>query len=145
MIYNEEHRDLFSVNFIEWTPAHCISRDCKMGAGIAVPMKKKFKLGGLKDTIDNFNVALPYGISTCIFHNEVLNLITKKRYWHKPTYESIGTALTAMLVLANTRGIKKIVMPKIGCGLDGLNWSRVREIIKEVFKDTDIEILVCIQ
>ncbi len=36
-------------------------------------------------------------------------------------------------------------MPKIGCGLDGLNWDIVRSIIKEVFKDTDIEILICIR
>ena len=25
-------------------PAHCIASDCRMGAGIAVPIKEKFKL-----------------------------------------------------------------------------------------------------
>ena len=34
-------------------------------------------------------------------------------------------------------------MPKIGCGHEGLEWERVKEIIEEVFEDTDIEILVC--
>ena len=38
---------------------------------------------------------------------------------------------------------KKIAMPVIGCGLDRLEWSKVSEIIKEVFEGTDIEILVC--
>lgn len=33
-------------------------------------------------------------------------------------------------------------MPKIGCGLDKLDWTAVREIIREMFADTDIEILV---
>ena len=42
-------------------------------------------------------------------------------------------------------GVKKIAMPKIGCGLDRLNWNIVRSIIKEVFEDTDIEILICIR
>jgi hypothetical protein len=36
-------------------------------------------------------------------------------------------------------------MPIIGCGLDRLQWDKVSEIIKDVFKDTDIEILVCKQ
>ena len=40
---------------------------------------------------------------------------------------------------------KKIAMPVIGCGLDRLEWSKVSEIIKEVFECTDIEILVCKQ
>jgi hypothetical protein len=34
-------------------------------------------------------------------------------------------------------------MPKIGYGLDRLQWGKTKEIIQEVFKDTDIEILVC--
>lgn len=34
-------------------------------------------------------------------------------------------------------------MPKIGCGLDKLEWDKVEEIIKETFKDCDIDILVC--
>lgn len=34
-------------------------------------------------------------------------------------------------------------MPKIGCGLDRLQWGKVREIIKEIFGDLDIEVRVC--
>jgi O-acetyl-ADP-ribose deacetylase (regulator of RNase III) len=142
MIYNEEHRDLFSVNFKEWTPAHCISKDCKMGAGIAVPMRKKFHLGGLKKELDKH---LYNRVGVCFYHNKVYNLITKKNYWNKPTYDSLKRAIESMLHHATDNDIKKIAMPKIGCGLDGLSWPRVREIIKEVFKDTDIEILVCVQ
>ena len=37
----------------------------------------------------------------------------------------------------------KIAMPKIGSGLDRLNWQDVEQIIKDVFADTDVEILVC--
>ena len=36
-------------------------------------------------------------------------------------------------------------MPIIGCGLDKLQWDKVSKIIKEIFEDTDIEILVCRQ
>jgi len=39
--------------------------------------------------------------------------------------------------------IKKLAMPRIGCGLDKLQWSMVREIIIDIFKDTDCKIVVC--
>lgn len=135
MIYKEEHRDLFSVNFKKYIPVHCISFDCKMGAGIAVPMRKKFKLGSLYKIVNQYPV--------CVFHNKVYNLITKEKYWYKPTYESMEGALESMRVHAIQHDIKYIVMPKIGSGLDRLSWPKVRDMVKEIFKNTDIEILVC--
>jgi O-acetyl-ADP-ribose deacetylase (regulator of RNase III) len=110
-----------------------------MGAGIAVPIKKKFKLSDMKDNVEAWLLKSP----TCLYYKGVLNLITKSKYWHKPTYNSIGSALIGMKFLIERHGLHKIVMPKIGSGLDGLSWPRVREIIKDIFKDTDIEILVC--
>jgi hypothetical protein len=41
-------------------------------------------------------------------------------------------------------GITKVAMPRIGCGLDRLQWGIVREIILEVFEDTDLEIVICV-
>lgn len=135
MIFREERKDLFSVNFKEWTPAHCISYDCKMGAGIALPMKKKFHLGGLYKIVKKY--------PSSVYHNGVFNLITKKNYWNKPTIFSLEKSLIFMKHQIIKLDIKKIVMPKIGCGLDRLQWPEVREIIKKIFKDLDIEILVC--
>jgi hypothetical protein len=138
MEYKEEHRDLFSVNFKKYTPAHCISSDCAMGAGIAVPIRKKFKLGGLRKFPENVRK-----YPTCIYHNKVYNLITKDKYWHKPTYQSLEAALNLMKVDAIVNDVKHIVMPKIGSGLDRLSWPLVRKTIQAIFEDTDIEILVC--
>ena len=41
------------------------------------------------------------------------------------------------------KNITKLAMPKIGCGLDKLKWNNVRCIIKDIFKDLDIEIKIC--
>lgn len=140
MVYEEKYEDLFNINFDEYTPAHCISADCKMGAGIAVPIKKKFKLGEIKQ-IDP--LILRPGVA--IYYHNVYNLITKEKYWHKPTYNTMAAALVSMYYHAIEHGINKIAMPKIGSGLDRLSWPKVRELIKDIFKDTDIEILVCKQ
>ena len=39
-------------------------------------------------------------------------------------------------------GIDKIAMPRIGCGLDRLEWFVVEDMIKEIFQDTSIEIVI---
>lgn len=133
MVLNEIKGNLF-----EYTegrvPVHCISQDCNMGAGIAVEMKKKFKLGGL--IADDF--------PDCILYHNVLNLITKKKYYGKPTYESLEKSLSIMKEICIEEGISKLVMPKIGCGLDRLQWPRVREILEKILGDTDIDVLVCV-
>ncbi len=79
----------------------------------------------------------------CILIDNVLNLITKKKYYHKPTYQSMLEAITMMKVVCKANNIKKIAMPQIGCGLDQLEWGKVSKIILDVFSGTDIEILVC--
>ena len=42
------------------------------------------------------------------------------------------------------KNIKKLAMPLIGCGIDGLEWDKVSTIVKDVFEDTDLDIWVCI-
>lgn len=135
MIYKEEKRNLFDINE-KYYLAHCISSDCKMGAGIAVEFQKRFNL---RNALSKYNTNYPI----CIQIGKVFNLITKDKYWHKPTYVSLTSTLFDMKNLAVDNNVKFIAMPKIGCGLDRLAWGKVREIIQDIFKDTDIEIIVC--
>tara|TARA_Y100000780_G_C13599227_1_gene383884 strand:+ start:418 stop:576 length:159 start_codon:yes stop_codon:yes gene_type:complete len=39
--------------------------------------------------------------------------------------------------------IKYIVMLRIGCGLDKLEWSKVYKLIEKIFEKTDIKIIIC--
>lgn len=138
MVLKEEKRDLFTVDD-KYYLAQCISSDCKMGAGIAVQFQKRFNI---RDELLKCNEDTRK-YPTCIRVDRVFNLITKDKYWHKPNYQTIGTALIKMKELALKSDIKYIAIPKIGSGLDKLHWAKVREIIKCVFNDTDIEMLVC--
>ena len=127
--------------------AHCISADFGMGRGIVVEFNNRFDMKNkLISKYPNYLRKWcgddPYD-GDCILEGRVLNLITKERYYMKPTYENIEKALLIMAILCLEKGITKIAMPKIGCGLDGLQFDKVEKIIKQVFKDTNIEILVC--
>jgi len=119
-----------------------------MGKGIVVQFNKKFNMKyKLRKKYPNYlsewNNNRCEG--DCIIEGRVLNLITKKMYFDKPTYQSLKAALTVMKTICYKETITKIAMPVIGCGLDKLSWDKVSEIIKEVFSDSDIEILICKQ
>ncbi len=141
MLYNEVKKDLFTVSD-DYYLAHCISSDFVMGAGIAVPFDKKFNL---KEHLRQIKKEEPSFLEhpTCVLIGRVFNLITKKLVFHKPTYETMREALKKMREICDERGIVKLSMPKIGSGIDSLEWTSVREIIHEVFTDSEIEILVC--
>ena len=147
MNYREEIANLFSVSE-DYYLAHCISADFGMGKGIVIEFNKRF------DMKQKLQAKYPDFINewhhrkwefNCILEGRVFNLITKERYWHKPTYNSLYGALALMKFIATQKGITKIAMPIIGCGLDRLQWDKVSSLIKEIFNDTNIEILVCKQ
>lgn len=72
----------------------------------------------------------------------VYYLITKEHYYDKPTYQTLSQSLEAMRNNILLEDVKHLAMPKIGCGLDGLQWSKVKDLIEEVFRDVDVEITV---
>lgn len=113
-----------------------------MGKGIAVLFRDKF------GSIDDLRRQIPTVGGVCSLPSgsmRIYYLITKPKYWNKPTYESLKASLVSMRDDMVRRGLQKVGMPKIGCGLDGLEWTNVKQILQDVFKDTGIDILVCIK
>ena len=143
MTYSEEQRNLFSVPS-NYCLAHCISDDYALGAGIAVEFANRYDMKNklLQQRDKNPLFFLTGG--HCIRIDNVMNLVTKQHYWEKPTYDSITHALNDMKRICIENNITHIAMPAIGCGLDKLAWSHVASIIKHIFNDTDIAILVCL-
>ena len=145
MQYREEIRDLFSVSD-DYYLAHCISEDFALGTGIAVEFNKRFDMRRkLNEEFPDFSDYMNhYRLQgECILIDRVLNLVTKQKYYHKPTYKSIKQALQFMKTVCEANNIRKVAMPLIGSGLDKLQWDKVSKIIQDVFEYTDIEILVC--
>lgn len=145
MTYKEEIRDLFSVSE-DYHLAHCISADFGMGKGIVTEFNKRFDMKNnlqtkYPDYLNQFTHHRTGG--DCILEGRVLNLITKERYYEKPTIITMRLALQKMKKICIEQGIEKIAMPTIGAGLDRLKWENVVKQIQDVFMDEDIEILVC--
>lgn len=143
MIFIEEEGDLFAEEIrSNYALCHCISSDFALGAGIA----KVFAAMGVKKQLAELYPNEWQGRGYCLITETngvtVGNLVTKERYIHKPTLITLRQALEDLRTQALERNLQKIAMPKIGCGLDKLEWADVREVIQEVFGGTDTEIIV---
>lgn len=142
----EKKMDLFNLP-LDYTLVHCISQDCAMGAGIAKTFNKKYPdmKPKLIKTLKTNKLKYPRSI---LYHelnekHDVINMITKEKYYYKPTYDTFRDALIDVIILCKKHGIKKLGMPYIGCGLDKLKWNKVRSIIEKEFVNLDVEIIVC--
>lgn len=138
MTYREIYGDLFNVDK-KYYLAHCISADFALGKGIAVEFNKRYDM---KKKLHNQFIVNDDCWPTCYMIDNVFNLVTKEKYWHKPTYQTLRGALVDMRKHIERYDIKYVAMPMIGSGLDRLEWLKVSEIIKDVFKNSDVEILV---
>ncbi len=144
MEYREIEMDLFDLP-TNYALAHCISADAEMGVGIAVEFVRRYK--HLKESLQEMNLTVGTTIGYYSSENPqvVFNLVTKYNYWDKPTRGNFNKAVMDMKKLCVKHDITYLGLPKLGSGKDRLSWKRSSEWIKEVFKDTDIEIVVCIK
>lgn len=134
-----EQKDLFTIPQGYYL-AHCISADFALGAGIAKVFDSVYNMRfKLFRNYDNYE----YNGGDSLLVDNVFNLVTKQKCWHKPTYDSLREALFVMREQLNILGATKLAMPWIGCGLDRLDRDNVYDIICEVFNDMDIEIVIC--
>lgn len=116
--------------------AHCISRDCKLGAGIALDFEKRYKLKQVLKNDPRVSTA------NCILVGKVFNLITKELYFKKPTYKSLSNSIGEMKEIIIKEKISVLSMPRIGSGLDGLSWDLVKVILFEVLGDLNLDVYV---
>jgi O-acetyl-ADP-ribose deacetylase (regulator of RNase III) len=134
MLFKEVHGDLFSAP-TEYKYAQCIASDGNFGGGIAPQFQARYNIRPIIK-------ALKPRVGDAVYtHDKVFNLITKERTVGKPTYLTLRKSLISMKDICLKKDIKKIAIPKIGCGLDKLDWDEVKKIINTIFSDTDIEII----
>ena len=134
-----EKKDLFTVPQGYYL-AHCISADFALGAGIAKTFDEIYNM--------RFKLFREYGDyiyndGDALLIDNVFNLVTKPKCYHKPRYEAVRKALETMRDIMDMNATTKLAMPKIAAGLDRLDWNEVCDIICEVFENTSVEILIC--
>ena len=123
--------------------AHCISADLAMAKGLARQIKSWYpaapsaiRLRYPPDIGSVLNYADP------ISERYILSLVTKPRYYHKPTYESVLASLYELREIVLDAGISHLSLPKLASGYDKLDFNIVFELICQVFDPLPITIYI---
>ena len=99
--------------------------------------------------MNSFVIFIDIQVGGCAYlsveNRYIFYLVTKQRYFHKPTMKTLEASLISMRDLCIKNNVDQLAMPRIGCGLDKLQWLQVSELIQRVFKQVDIEITIYVK
>ncbi|CAG8651309.1 3605_t:CDS:1, partial [Scutellospora calospora] len=117
--------------------AHCVSKDLRMGKGIAKIFKDKFNGFNKLKQQDKKVGEVAY-----LFHDKryIFYLITKPTAWDKPTQEDFKKSLAELRRLCEEFKVTGLSIPRIGTGLDCLDLDFVRESVCNAFEGSDIKV-----
>ena len=73
----------------------------------------------------------------------VINFPTKSHWKRKSKIDDIESGLKALVDEVRKRNIRSIAIPPLGCGLGGLDWKKVRQMIEKAFEASpDVSIML---
>ena len=116
---------------------HCISADAALTKGIAKTFDDKYNI---KKELRTERLKVGQCVETYGRGHRILNLVTKERYFRYPTYDDLENTFIELKNQIQRENIKEINAPKLGCGLDKLEWTKVITLLTRVFKDTPVVI-----
>ena len=141
-MYREINKNIFEADEVKGLSipnvpiVHCISADYVMGKGIALEIEKRY----------NIRASLKiYGSNKfpdCLVVNNIINMVTKPNYYNKPSYYSFEQALYLVALYCKQNNIERVAMPKIGCGLDRLDWEKCKGLIAKYLVNNNIDVTV---
>lgn len=136
--YHELEGDIFLTD-TNTAIGHCVSKCFTMSKGIGLQFRQKFSN---IDKLINQNKRVKE-IAHLQYNNKwILYLITKNKFNEKPTYPNIFETLINTKQFCLDKDITTLALPKIHSGLDGMKWNIISTMIKCVFQDTPIKILI---
>ena len=80
--------------------------------------------------------------SGIVLEIDIYNLVTKTNFFDEPNLPALSLTLEEMKSDARLYGISIIGIPKIGCGLDQMNWQEAVKLLRDFFAYSNIRIVV---
>lgn len=122
-------------------PVNCVG---VMGKGLALEFKNKYPLNFeiYKKACDNASFNIGNLLIVPVDNKFIVNFPTKKHWRNKSDLEFIKIGLEELKVAIKDFNIKSIAIPKLGCGLGGLDWNEVFDLIKDFHNSIVDNVLV---
>ena len=133
--------------------AHGVNCQGKMGSGVAKVLFTKYP-EVRSDYLRFWNYSFPFVEQTSHFLGKVqpitvddgkviFNCFTQEFFGYDgKKYGDYDAIRNCFLTIGESYGNIEVAIPKIGCGLAGLDWSIVENILEEVCKETGLMITV---
>lgn len=121
-----------------------------MGSGIALPMRQRFpnmhneyvELCRAENHRPG-QARLHYDIDTMNNRPRVIaNIASQENPGSDARYEWLVAGVTDAILSLKFMGVNDISLPKIGCGIGGLDWEAVRQILKLIADQHQFRIIV---
>jgi O-acetyl-ADP-ribose deacetylase (regulator of RNase III) len=115
-----------------------------MGKGIAVEFRSRFPemYAEYKERCADGRFTLGEVFMWTEGGTTVFNLGTQRSWKTKADLSAIETAVRKMVQLAEHHGTQRVGLPRIGAGLGGLPWPKVRSLLARIGEETSIELVV---
>lgn len=122
-------------------PVNCVG---VMGKGLALEFKKRYPALFLSyKSACARNLFRPGIVYVSHQQDKKVLLFPTKEHWKDPSrYEYIDIGLSYFAKNYKALKITSCAFPRIGCGLGGLDWEKVKLLIEKHLGDLDIEIEV---
>ncbi|HEY3819750.1 MAG TPA: macro domain-containing protein [Polyangiaceae bacterium] len=115
-----------------------------MGAGIAIEFKRRWP--AMFDEYAKLCADGRFGLGDVFVWTDgvttVFNLGTQAHWRKKAQLPALAKSLRKMVELADHAGIARIGLPRIGAGLGGLDWMRVKRVLGDVGAETKLTLTV---
>jgi O-acetyl-ADP-ribose deacetylase (regulator of RNase III) len=72
----------------------------------------------------------------------VYNLALQENWKSKTKLAAVTKAVKKVVELATVAGIEKVGMPRLGAGLGGLDWPRVKSVLTAIGDETPVTLVV---
>lgn len=133
-------KDVFSYSS-KYSLAHCVSTDLSMNDGIAQLFKEKFgnveKLKSQGSKVGECAVLKNNG-------RFIYYLTTRAKECDKGRHEDLRKSLVCMKRHCLMNGVTHLAIPALYGGIDGSNLIKVQNLIREVFWDLPITLVICL-
>ena len=135
-------------DLLETEGLHAFAHGCSaagvMDAGVSGAFKKKWPR-----MFDDYRQRCADGRfhigDVCVWSDEVdtvYSLCSQEHWKQKAKIAALVRSLQKMTELAKHAGIERIGLPRIGTGLGGLDWQRVKRVLAEAGQQTDVSLVV---
>lgn len=74
--------------------------------------------------------------------NKVLHMVTKESSRIPPKWKDFKRTVVNLKKTCEEKDIKKVILPQIGTGLDGLDWGKVMKVLQATFMHSNVELEV---